>query len=219
MAQKGGRPKVTTDKVVSLLVTCFQNGLTVRQACWQSGISHEAYYQRLRNDSEFADKMSKAQQLPSITARTNVMSAIKKGDVSASKWLLERKDKEEFSSKTDVTVQQEVEVQSTEEKHEKVELTSRQLIVYHYKSRKMRLISNYCSFNGLDKDKYGALDKLYALSDDELFRLSVLDAANDKLNSPDVEGVFKTTPGLNKTQADFPLPPHVRRRSDVESRI
>lgn len=212
MAKKGGRPTVITARVVRLLVTCFQNGLTIRQACWQSGISHEAYYQRVKNDSEFADKMSKAQQLPSMTARTNVMTAIKKGDVSASKWLLERKDKEEFSSKTDVAIQ-EVEVQAEDEQLAEVELTSHQLIVYQYKSRKMRLISNYCTFN--DLDKYSPLNKLYALSDDELFRLATLDAANNKLDSPDVEGVFKTVPGLNKTQADFPLPPHVRRRSEV----
>lgn len=102
------RPTVITAKVVRLLVTCFQNGLTVRQACWQSGVSHEAYYQRLRSDSEFADIMSKAQQLPSMTARNNVLKAIKKGDLSSSRWWLERKDKEEFSSKADVTMQEEV---------------------------------------------------------------------------------------------------------------
>lgn len=40
---KRGRPKVT-DKpdVVSLLVSAFRDGLTIRQACIQSGISHDA---------------------------------------------------------------------------------------------------------------------------------------------------------------------------------
>lgn len=102
------RPTVVKDKVVSLLVTSFHNGLTVRQACWQSGISHEAYYHRLRNDTEFADTMTKAQEYPSLTARANILKAIRKGEVSASKWWLERKDKDEFSSKADITVQEEV---------------------------------------------------------------------------------------------------------------
>jgi hypothetical protein len=93
-----GRPTVVTQKVVRLLVTCFHNGLTVRQACWQSGISHEAYYQRLREDAEFSDIMAKAQDLPYITAKINIVTAIKKGDLSASKWWLDRKAREEFGS-------------------------------------------------------------------------------------------------------------------------
>lgn len=88
---KSGRPKVT-DKpsVVSLLVTSFQNGLTIRQACIQSGISHEAYYCRLREDSEFADKMYFAQQSVVMQAKKNVIQAIKKGDIRTSVWLLDK---------------------------------------------------------------------------------------------------------------------------------
>jgi len=54
VSKKAGRPKAT-DKpdVVSILVTSFHSGMTVREACWQSGISHEAYYSRLRSDGQF----------------------------------------------------------------------------------------------------------------------------------------------------------------------
>jgi hypothetical protein len=88
-----GRPKVT-DKpdVVSLLVSAFRDGLSVRQACIQSGISHEAYYRRCRDDGEFADKMYYAQQSVVITARKNVIKAIKGGDLRASQWWLEKHD-------------------------------------------------------------------------------------------------------------------------------
>lgn len=88
-----GRPKVT-DKpdVVSLLVGACRDGLTVRQACIQSGISHEAYYRRCRDDSEFADKMYYAQQSVVIVARKNVIKAIKGGDLRASQWWLEKHD-------------------------------------------------------------------------------------------------------------------------------
>jgi hypothetical protein len=86
-----GRPKVT-DKpdVVSLLVSAFRDGLTVRQACIQSGISHEAYYRRCRDDADFADKMHYAQQAVIITARKNVIKAIQGGDLRASQWWLEK---------------------------------------------------------------------------------------------------------------------------------
>ncbi|HET7302846.1 MAG TPA: hypothetical protein VFI74_05980 [Candidatus Saccharimonadales bacterium] len=88
-----GRPKVT-DKpdVVSLLVSAFRDGLSVRQACIQSGISHEAYYRRCRDDSDFADKMYFAQQSVAITARKNVIKAIRGGDMRASQWWLEKHD-------------------------------------------------------------------------------------------------------------------------------
>ena len=89
--RKPGRPKVT-DKpdVVSLLVGAFRDGLTVRQACIQSGISHEAYYRRCREDNDFADKMYYAQQSVLIAARKNVIKAIKGGDLRASQWWLEQ---------------------------------------------------------------------------------------------------------------------------------
>jgi hypothetical protein len=90
---KRGRPKVT-DKpdVVSLLVGAFRDGLTVRQACIQSGISHEAYYRQCRDDADFADKMYYAQQTVLMTARKNVIKAIKGGDLRASQWWLEKHD-------------------------------------------------------------------------------------------------------------------------------
>jgi len=96
-----GRPTVITDAVVSKLIASFQNGLTIRQACWQSGISHEAYYQRIKADQHFADTMARAQQLPSMTARTNITKAIKGGDTGASKWWLEKKTKQEVISQNE----------------------------------------------------------------------------------------------------------------------
>ena len=88
-----GRPKVTDKpEVVSLLVSAFRDGLSVRQACIQSGISHEAYYRRCRDDGEFADKMYYAQQSVVIIARKNVIKAIKSGDLRASQWWLEKHD-------------------------------------------------------------------------------------------------------------------------------
>ena len=92
-----GRPTVITTKVVSLLVMSFQNGLTVREACWQSGISHEAYYNRLRSDEQFADTMAKAQSTVSVNAKGLIAKAIKKGDLGVAKWWLERKSRKVWS--------------------------------------------------------------------------------------------------------------------------
>lgn len=90
---KRGCPKVTDKSdVVSILVGAFRDGLTIRQACIQSGISHEAYYRRCREDADFADKMYFAQQTVMTTARKNVIKAIKGGDLRTSQWWLEKHD-------------------------------------------------------------------------------------------------------------------------------
>ena len=91
--KKVGRPTVITNQVVSLLITAFHSGLSVREACWQSGISHEAYYSKLRGDQEFADKMAKAQSRVTVNAKELVAKAIAKGDLAIAKWWLERKEK------------------------------------------------------------------------------------------------------------------------------
>lgn len=97
------KPTVLTPEVVGILVQSFQDGLNVTQACWQAGIGRDAYYDRCKADPAFADKMNRAQNFLSMNARKNVMHAIKKGDMKTSRWLLERKNKDEFSSRTEVT--------------------------------------------------------------------------------------------------------------------
>jgi hypothetical protein len=37
-----GRPSVITPKTVSKLIASFNLGCSIREACWQSGVSHEA---------------------------------------------------------------------------------------------------------------------------------------------------------------------------------
>jgi hypothetical protein len=98
--KKAGRPTVITPEVVSILISSFHSGMTVREACWQSGISHETYYSRIREDDEFADTMARAQILCNQKARMVVIDAINNGDVSTSKWWLERKASEEFGRNT-----------------------------------------------------------------------------------------------------------------------
>ena len=97
MSKNRGRPTVVTPEVVSILVNCFKSGMSVREACLQSVISHETYYSRVREDKQFADIMGRAQQAPTISARQVIVEAINNGSLSASKWWLERKVPEEFS--------------------------------------------------------------------------------------------------------------------------
>lgn len=167
VSRKVGRPKVTSQPdVVSLLVTSFHNGLNVREACLQSGISHEAYYNRLRSDQQFADKMSKAQLQPKMNAKVVVLKAIKDGDVNAAKWWLERKARDEFGrdSVPEATPEPETSKVSEEEMVKAVE-DYKKIAVLDYKKREMARISKL----GLpEADKYSRYNELYALSDNQI---------------------------------------------------
>lgn len=167
---KAGRPKVTdSPDVVSLLVTSFQNGLNVRQACWQSGISHEAFYARMRDDSVFADTMARAQQLPSIGARIAITGAIKQGDVSASKWWLERRDAAEFDRQsqeaaTSVTAAE----LPTEEEMTEIMARYKHALAYQYKAQKLRESKP----RQVGQAPPTSVTALYRMSDDEVLEMA-----------------------------------------------
>ncbi len=121
---KVGRPTVLTPEVVSILVTCFQDGMTVREGCWQSVISHEAYYSRIRSDEQFADTMARAQSLATVDARKVVIEAIKHGDLKTSMWWLERKAPDEFGRNS---VNNLLEVSNNTNIKEEINLTDEEL--------------------------------------------------------------------------------------------
>lgn len=86
-----GRPPVTDDVMIRrMLKHCFKYGLSIRQACNEVGISHEAYYRRIRLDQDFADEMSAARQALVMSAKVNVYRSIASGDLATSKWLLDK---------------------------------------------------------------------------------------------------------------------------------
>ena len=101
--QDQGRPTVLTPEVIAKLVTAFQNGLSKKQAIRYAGISKDAYYNGVKRDKEFADKMSDAQWRPNMRAREVIVQAINSGDTKAAQWWLERKEKDEFTLRRETT--------------------------------------------------------------------------------------------------------------------
>lgn len=114
-----GAPTVMTEKVVRLLVQSLQDGLNVSQACWQSGITRDTYYNHYNNNPEFSDRMDRARAFPSMNSRKGIVKAIKDGDIHSMRWWLEHRDKDEFSTRQELTGrkgQPLVQTLSTEEK-------------------------------------------------------------------------------------------------------
>jgi type I site-specific restriction endonuclease len=100
---KTGRPSSLTEEVVSKLEHSIMDGANITEACQVAGISRETYYKGLKENELFADRMTDAEEYPTKVAKKNLIERIKRKDVETSKWWLERKKKDEFSTRTEQT--------------------------------------------------------------------------------------------------------------------
>ena len=80
----------------------FMKGLNVTECCHYADISRNAFYDYLEKHPDFKDRMEELRSRPSTKAKLNVVEAIEKGDTDLSKWWLERRNKDEFSTKQEV---------------------------------------------------------------------------------------------------------------------
>lgn len=101
---KVGRPTVMTQEMVNKLEYGFLKGLTDDQCCLFAGISKQTLYDYCHAHPEFFDRKELLKQNPSMKAKINIAEGIESGDPDLSKWYLERKNKDEFSLKQDVSV-------------------------------------------------------------------------------------------------------------------
>lgn len=100
---KGGRPTIMTDAVVSKLEYGFMKGLNVTECCHYADISRNCFYEYLEKNPEFKDRIEELKSNPSTRAKLNVVEAIENGDTDLSKWWLERRSREEFSTKQELS--------------------------------------------------------------------------------------------------------------------
>lgn len=99
---KVGRPTVMTTETVQKLEYGFLKGLTDEQCCLYADISKQALYDYCHAHPEFTDRKEMLKHQPSIKAKINIAEGIESGDVDLSKWYLERKAKDEFSTKQQI---------------------------------------------------------------------------------------------------------------------
>ena len=99
----GGRPTIMTDAIVGKLEYGFMKGLNVTECCHYADISRTAFYDYCEKNPEFSDRIEELKSNPSTKAKLNVVEAIENGDTDLSKWWLERKNRDEFSTKQEVS--------------------------------------------------------------------------------------------------------------------
>ena len=100
----GGRPTVMTAEILRKLEEGFLMGLSDRKCCAYADVSTTALYEYCKKHPKFAERKELLKDSPAIQAQINVVTAINNGDEDMSKWYLERKAKDEFSTKQDVAL-------------------------------------------------------------------------------------------------------------------
>lgn len=99
-----GRPTVMTPQVIAKLEEAFLFGATDLQACFLAGISKDAFYDYCKENPSFSDKKEALKDSPKITAKKIIVKSLDAGDEDMAKWYAERKIKDEFSPRTDVNL-------------------------------------------------------------------------------------------------------------------
>jgi hypothetical protein len=97
-----GRPLKMTPKIVANLLSAFSNSFTDDEACIYTDISKNTLYRFVEKNPHFWNQKEILKQKPNIKAKLNKIKAINEWNTQESWWWLERKSKNEFSLKTEV---------------------------------------------------------------------------------------------------------------------
>ena len=98
-----GRPTLFTPESIAKLEHAFLLGCTDLEACFYADVSKTALYNYQNANPEFVERKEKLKENPIFKARKSVIDGLEESPELALKFL-ERKCKEEFSTKATVDV-------------------------------------------------------------------------------------------------------------------
>lgn len=91
-----------TEAVLNKLEEAFAYGASDSEACFYASISHQTLYDYQKKHPEFIERKAALKERPILAARQKVVQEIA-NDVKNAQWYLERKRKDEFSPRTEVS--------------------------------------------------------------------------------------------------------------------
>jgi len=97
------RPTVMTPEVIAKLEEAFAWGCSDIEACLWADIAPATLYQYQEKFPEFAERKARLKETPIMLSRKAVVNAIKKGDRVTALAYLDRKKKDEFSTRSEHT--------------------------------------------------------------------------------------------------------------------
>lgn len=124
-----GRDWKLTPEIEKELERALRLDYPVEKACVYVGIAKSSFYSWLKNFPEFAEKMRRAKHFASKIARTSVIKHMAKDGNLALKYL-ERKEKDEFSTKQVVQEQSPTKELDLDEKRDIRELAKQEGFEY-----------------------------------------------------------------------------------------
>ena len=98
-----GRPTVVTPESIIKLEMAFSNGASDKEACFIAGIGMSTLYDYCTANPDFSEKKEALKDMLKYQARKNVAEQLHAQDIETSKWYLERKAKNEFAQRSEIT--------------------------------------------------------------------------------------------------------------------
>lgn len=94
-----GRPSVMTTETLDMLRGAYLMGYSDREACVYANIGLQTLYDYQKEHPEFSEQKEEYKANPVLLAKKTIFGALEKGNIKIAQWYLERKAREEFSSK------------------------------------------------------------------------------------------------------------------------
>lgn len=110
MSEPVGRPSEMTEEKVKKLEEAFALDASIGEACFYADISKQTYYNWLEKAPELVERFEALRERPVLLARQSVIASMKENPDIALKYL-ERKKKDEFSTKQEIGITKEKEVE------------------------------------------------------------------------------------------------------------
>lgn len=98
-----GRPTVITEEVLRKLETAFAMGCSDREACLYADIGSSTLYDYQNANPDFLERKNALKEKPVLMARAVILDKLQDKDAETAKWYLERKKKDEFSTRQEIT--------------------------------------------------------------------------------------------------------------------
>lgn len=95
-----GKPK---SMVLDKLKHAFSIGANIKRACAYAEISYDAYNDYVRDKPELVQLFERLRQKQPLKAESNVTDKLNQGDIETSKWVLERRAKEDYSPRQEIS--------------------------------------------------------------------------------------------------------------------
>lgn len=96
---KVGRPSVMTPEIINKLEQAFSMGCGDLEACLYADLTPSVLYRYQESHPEFKERKAMLKEKLILKARTVIADALNKKDENTAKWYLERKKRDEFSTK------------------------------------------------------------------------------------------------------------------------